>query len=324
MEPLLKISDLHVGFLNYAGVARVLNGIDLELFPGEFLGLVGESGSGKSLTANAVLGLLPARSAVISKGSIMFEGKELIGRSEKEFQGLRGKKISMVFQEPMNALNPSYKIGKQMVEILKLHKGLSNKEAKAEAVRWLTQVHIQDPEKVVKEYPYELSGGMRQRVLLAMALSCGSQLLLADEPTTALDVTIQAQILRLMKETADQLGTSVLLITHDLAVVAQTCQRVAVMYCGNIVEIGPVTKVLHEPRHPYTKALLKALPNPDHSETELQSIPGSVPNLLTPPAGCRFHPRCDLVEKTCMELRPQLTTVSENHYVACWREEDHV
>lgn len=324
MEPLLKISDLHVGFLRYAGVARVLNGIDLELFPGEFLGLVGESGSGKSLTANAVLGLLPAKSAVISKGSIMFEGKELTGRSQKEFQSLRGKKISMVFQEPMNALNPSYKIGAQMVEILKLHKGLTNKEAKVEAIRWLSRVHIQNPEKVMKEYPFELSGGMRQRVLLAMALSCGSKLLLADEPTTALDVTIQAQILRLMQETADQLGTSVLLITHDLAVVAQTCQRVAVMYCGNIVEIGPVNKVLHEPHHPYTKALLEALPNPDGSKTELQSIPGSVPNLLTPPDGCRFHPRCLRADKTCMEMRPQLTTVSENHYVACWREEDDV
>lgn len=323
MEPLLKISDLHVGFLSYAGVTQVLNGIDLELFPGEFLGLVGESGSGKSLTANAVLGLLPARSAVISKGSIMFEGQELIGRSEKEFQSLRGKKISMVFQEPMNALNPSFKIGTQMVEILKLHRGLTNKEAKAEAVRWLSRVHIQNPERVIKEYPFELSGGMRQRVLLAMALSCGSKLLLADEPTTALDVTIQAQILRLMKETADQLGTSVLLITHDLAVVAQTCQRVAVMYSGNIVESGPVIKVLHKPRHPYTKALLKALPNPDDSETELQSIPGSVPNLLTPPSGCRFHPRCVLAEKLCREIRPQLTSVSENHYVACWREGDH-
>ncbi len=324
MEPLLKISDLHVGFLSYAGVTQVLNGIDLELFPGEFLGLVGESGSGKSLTANAVLGLLPARSAVISKGSIMFEGQELIGRSEKEFQSLRGKKISMVFQEPMNALNPSYKIGSQMVEILKLHRGLTKKEAKVEAVSWLSQVHIQNPERVIKEYPFELSGGMRQRVLLAMALSCGSKLLLADEPTTALDVTIQAQILRLMKETADQLRTSVLLITHDLAVVAQTCQRVAVMYSGNIVESGPVINVLHKPRHPYTKALLMALPNPDESVTELQSIPGSVPNLLTPPSGCRFHPRCVLAENRCREIRPQLTSVSDNHYVACWREEDHV
>lgn len=323
MEPLLKISDLHVGFLSYAGVTQVLNGIDLELFPGEFLGLVGESGSGKSLTANAVLGLLPARRVVISKGSITFEGQELIGRSEKEFQSLRGKKISMVFQEPMNALNPSYKIGTQMVEILRLHKGLTNKEAKAEALRWLSRVHIQNPEKVMKEYPFELSGGMRQRVLLAMALSCGSKLLLADEPTTALDVTIQAQILRLMKETADLLGTSVLLITHDLAVVAQTCQRVAVMYSGNIVESGPVINVLHKPRHPYTVALLKTLPNPDDSATELQSIPGSVPNLLTPPSGCRFHPRCFLAEKRCSEIRPLLTSVSENHYVACWREGDH-
>lgn len=323
MEPLLKISNLHVDFLGYAGVARALNGIDLELFPGEFLGIVGESGSGKSLTANTILGLLPKRSAVISQGSIMFEGKELVGRSEKEFQSIRGKKISMVFQEPMNALNPSFKIGTQMAEILKLHKGLTSKEAKSEAVRWLTRVQIPHPERIVQEYPFELSGGMRQRVLLAMALSCGSKLLLADEPTTALDVTIQAQILKLMKETTDQLGTSVLLITHDLAVVAQTCHRVAVMYSGNIVESGPVIEVLHQPRHPYTKALLTALPNPNGRKNELESIPGSVPNLLKPPSGCRFHPRCSLVEKQCREIRPELTRVSDNHYVACWRDGNH-
>ncbi|MDA8227919.1 MAG: ABC transporter ATP-binding protein [Desulfitobacterium hafniense] len=175
----------------------------------------------------------------------------------------------------------------------------------------------------MNEYPFELSGGMKQRVLLAMALSCGSKLLLSDEPTTALDVTIQAQILKLMKETADQLGTSVLLITHDLAVVAQTCHRVAVMYSGNIVESGPVREVLHKPRHPYTKALLQALPDPDGSKKELKSIPGSVPNLLKPPSGCRFHPRCSLVDKQCRKIRPQLTRVSENHYVACWRDGHH-
>ncbi|HBW33967.1 ABC transporter ATP-binding protein [Desulfosporosinus sp. BICA1-9] len=323
MEPLLRISDLHVDFLGYAGVTRVLNGIDLELFPGEFLGLVGESGSGKSLTANSVLGLLPKRSARISKGSIMFEGQELVGKPEKEFQSIRGKKISMVFQEPMNALNPSFKIGTQMAEILKLHKGLTSKEAKVESVRWLSRVRIPHPERIVNEYPFELSGGMRQRVLLAMALGCGAKLLLADEPTTALDVTIQAQILQLMKETADQLGTSVLLITHDLAVVAQTCRRVAVMYSGNIVESGPVGEVLHRPRHPYTIALLQALPNPDGKQNDLRSIPGSVPNLLTPPSGCRFHPRCTLAEKKCREIRPLLTSISENHYVACWRDGHH-
>ncbi len=324
MEPLLKIKDLHVDFLSYAGAAHALNGIDFELFPGEFLGLVGESGSGKSLTANSVLGLLPRKNAVIAKGSILFEGEELVGKSEREYQALRGKKISMVFQEPMNALNPAFKIGSQVTEILKLHQGVTAKKARTEAVRWLARVRIPHPEEIMNVYPFELSGGMRQRVLLAMALSCGSKLLLADEPTTALDVSIQAQILRLIRDTTDSLGTSVLLITHDLAVVAQTCQRVAVMYSGNIVESGPVSNVLRLPRHPYTKALLQALPHLDGPIKALQSIPGTVPNLLTPPSGCRFHPRCSVAEKRCQADRPKLLSVAENHYVACWRESHHV
>lgn len=324
MEPLLEISDLHVDFHSYAGVTRVLNGIDLELFPGEFLGLVGESGSGKSLTAAAILGLLPKKSAVISKGSIRFEGTQLVGKSETEYQSIRGRKISMVFQEPMNALNPAFKIGQQMTEILKIHqRSLSSQAARAEAIRWLDRVRIPQPERMINVYPFELSGGMRQRVLLAMALSCGSKLLLADEPTTALDVTIQAQILHLMRETADSLGTSVLLITHDLGVVAKTCHRVAVMYSGTIVESGPVKSVLRQPGHPYTKALLRALPSLEGSKKTLKSISGSVPNLLTPPSGCRFHPRCPLAEKRCQESRPQLLTTTDSHYVACWREGYH-
>ncbi len=318
MEPLLAISGLRVDFHGYAGTARALDGIDLTIMPGEFLGLVGESGSGKSLTAAAILGLLPRGSARIAGGSILFEGEELIGKPEKEYASLRGSKISMVFQEPMNALNPVFKIGRQMSEILRIHRRLPAGEARREAANWLSRVRIPHPERVLDLYPFELSGGMRQRVLLAMALSCGSRLLLADEPTTALDVTIQAQILRLMQETAQSLGTAVLLITHDLGVVAQTCRRVAVMYCGVIVETGPVHEVLHRPGHPYTQALLKALPRLENRQEHLQPITGSVPNLLALPSGCRFHPRCAAAGERCRRSRPKPVAVAAGHVVACW------
>lgn len=320
MAPLLQIRDLNVDFLSSAGAARVLNGLDLEINTGEFLGLVGESGSGKSVTANAILGLLPRRNVTISKGSILFRGKELLTLQECDYQDIRGKHISMVFQEPMNALNPAFKIGAQLGEIIRLDRKINKKEAKIEAVHWLARVGITNPEKLMNAYPFEFSGGMRQRVLLAMALSCGSELLLADEPTTALDVTIQAQILRLIKDMSDSLGTSVLLITHDLGVVAQTCQRVAVMYSGSIVEVGPVKKVLSEPRHPYTMALLKALPGIKGRSKELVPIPGSVPNLLAPPLGCRFFPRCAVSHDRCILERPPLVNVSDQHYLACWGE----
>ena len=320
---LLEIRNLRTWFDTDQGVARAVDGVTFDVGPGETVGIVGESGCGKTVTSLSVLGLLPVPPARVLEGSsIRFRGDELVGASARKIRKIRGNDISMIFQEPMSSLNPVYSIGDQIGETLRLHKGLSRRDARAESIRLLDEVGIEGAERRVDEYPHELSGGMRQRVMIAMALSCGPDLLIADEPTTALDVTIQAQILELLADLRRRRGMAVLLITHDLGVVAEVCDRVVVMYAGQVVERGTVEEIFGDPRHPYTRGLLASLPAVDQPGKRLQPIPGTVPAPTDLPAGCRFRDRCSLAHPRCTAPQDLVELGREDRVARCWRVSD--
>jgi peptide/nickel transport system ATP-binding protein len=314
-NPVLEIRDLYVNFYTYRGVVRALNGVDLTVGRGEIVGLVGETGCGKSVTARSILGLI-RRPGRIEGGEILFEDQDLLALSEREMREFRGRQIGMIMQEPRVALNPAFTIGEQIAESIAIHNQKSTDEASTAAIEMLRVVRIADPEQVAQQFPHELSGGMAQRAMLAMMLAPRPKLLIADEPTSALDVTIQAQILHLMTELVEEIDASILLITHDLGVVAETCDRVAVMYAGNVVEYGTTVDVLSDPAHPYTRGLLRALPTARH-KGPLYTIRGSVPDLVNPPAGCRFHPRCEYAMPECAAEKPDLLEVKAGHLAAC-------
>ena len=318
--PLLAVRDLRTWFFTDQGVAKAVDGISFDVREGETLGIVGESGCGKTVTSLSILGLLPQPPARIMEGSsIRLRGEELISCGERRMRSLRGNDISMIFQEPMSSLNPVYKVGDQISEALRLHRGMDRKTARAEVVRLLDEVGLSEPERRVDEYPHQLSGGMRQRVMIAMALSCEPGLLIADEPTTALDVTIQAQILELLAALREKFGMAVLLITHDLGVVAEVCDRVVVMYAGQIVETGSVYEIFTEPAHPYTRGLLDSLPSVEDPGKRLDSIPGTVPNPIDWPDGCRFRARCPLATDGCERPQELIELSAEGRGARCWR-----
>ena len=322
--PLLSVRDLRTYFRTDAGVARAVDGISFDVHAGEVLGIVGESGSGKSVTSLSIMQLIPQPPGEIMTGSsIRLRGEELVGASSKRLREVRGNDVAMIFQEPMTSLNPVFTIGDQIVEALRLHRGMSRKEARAEAIESLRLVGIPNPEERVDAYPHQLSGGQRQRVMIAMALSCQPDLLIADEPTTALDVTIQAQILDLLAELRQRLGMAIILITHDLGVVAEVCDRVIVMYAGQVVEQGTVEEIFNNPRHPYTEGLLRAIPTLGQDADRLAVIPGTVPPPVAWPDGCRFHTRCPYAWDLTKEEQPQLFEVNGNaqHLSRCWLEQ---
>ena len=317
---LLTIRNLHTYFFTDEGVAKAVDGVDLELKEGGTLGVVGESGCGKSVTALSVMRLIPDPPGKITQGEILFGGTNLLDLSEAEMRKIRGRSISMIFQEPMTSLNPVFQIGDQISEVLRLHEGMSRKEAWDRSVEMLKMVGIPSPERRVQEYPHQLSGGMRQRAMIAMALACSPKLMIADEPTTALDVTIQAQILELINRLQKDKGMSVILITHNLGVIAETAQKVAVMYAGRIVEYAEVKPIFGKPMHPYTQGLLKSIPRLDEGharKARLEAIPGLVPSLLELPPGCKFSNRCKYVFEKCGE-EPQLIEAEPGHMVRCW------
>ncbi|MBT3368046.1 MAG: ABC transporter ATP-binding protein [Nitrospina sp.] len=320
--PLLKVKDLHVHFNTLEGTIRAVQGVDFELEHGEILGIVGESGCGKSVTVRSILRLLPMPPGRIVSGEILFNGDELVMASNRRLREIRGGQISMIFQEPMTSLNPVFTIGHQIAESFKVHQGLGKKQAKEAAIQMLDKVRIPSPQKRSREYPHQLSGGMRQRVMIAMALACQPQIMIADEPTTALDVTIQAQILDLMVQLKEESQTSILLITHDLGVVAETAQRVIVMYAGKIVESGNVSILFENPMHPYTMQLLESVPHlgnrSRHGKRRLQTIPGSVPSLGGEMKGCWFAPRCSRAMDICPQQEPCLKPIDDHHQVRCW------
>ncbi|MBN6186550.1 ABC transporter ATP-binding protein [Aneurinibacillus sp. BA2021] len=318
---LLEIKDLTVEFTGMRGKLQALRKVNLEIEKGEILGVVGESGSGKSVTALSVLGLLE-KNATITSGEILYMGKDLLRLSKKELQSVRGKQIGMVFQEPMTALHPTMRIGSQLAEVIRRHRKTSKKEAYTLAVEALREVHIHDPDVVARKYPFELSGGMRQRVVIALAMSAPPELLIADEPTTALDVTIQFEILKLMKELSRKRGTSILLITHDIGVVSHLCDKTVVMYAGEVIEKGSTADVLQRPIHPYTNALLHALPDMVSQDEELQSIPGEVVDLRQRPGGCAFFDRCSRAIEVCRIKAPLLEADASSHNAACWNKEE--
>lgn len=319
MEKILEVNNLHVSFNTYAGEVKAVRGVSFDVIKGEALGIVGESGCGKSVTAQSIMRLLPTPPAVYKEGSILFQGDDLLKNTEKQMQSIRGNKIGMIFQDPMTSLNPTAKIGHQIAEGLMKHKKISKKEAMQEAIKILETVAVNQPDKRIHQYPHEFSGGMRQRAMIAIALACSPELIIADEPTTALDVTIQAQIIELLKEIQQKTNTSIILITHDLGVVAQMCQRVQVMYAGQIIEKGLVDDIFKKTNHPYTKGLLKSVPRMDlKKETKLSPIFGTPPDLFEPPKGCPFYARCDYAMKICKDNNPQLIELDKNHYSACW------
>ena len=321
-ELLLDIRGLRTQFFTDDGLARAVDGVSYSLEKGETVGVVGESGCGKSVTALSVLRLIPDPPGKIVDGEIIFEDTNLLELSPAEMRRIRGNDISMIFQEPMTSLNPVFTIGNQITEAVRLHQGLNKKDALAKAVEALKLVGIPVPERRVHEYPHQLSGGMRQRAMIAMALSCNPKVLIADEPTTALDVTIEAQILDLMRTLQEELGTAIIMITHDLGVIAEMARKVVVMYAGKVVEQAPVERIFASPNHPYTQGLLRSLPRVDKDASggkqRLQEIPGIVPSLLNLPAGCKFASRCPSVMEQCKEQEPSLETVAPNHYSACW------
>ncbi len=317
MGTLLRIDNLQTHFFSAGKVVKALDGISFEIKAGEVFGLVGETGCGKSVTALSVLRLIPFPPGRIVAGSIRFKDTDLLSLSPEEMRRCRGKEISMIFQEPMTSLNPVFRVGDQMSEVIRMHQGLGRSAAIEAAVGMLERVRIPDARKVAGQYPHQLSGGMRQRVMIAMELSCRPALLIADEPTTALDVTIQAQILRLLREMRREMGTSILLITHDLGVVAQMCDRVAVMYAGSIVEQAGVADIFLNPRHPYTQGLWGAIPLIDDEKSTLAVIPGTVPDLSRLPEGCKFHPRCGRRFEPCDRVRPEMAEVAPGHFAAC-------
>lgn len=315
---ILEVDNLNVSFHTFAGEVRAIRGVSFELYKGETLAIVGESGSGKSVSSKAIMGLLPPRNSEITNGSIKFKGNNLVKYSEKKMQKVRGKEIAMIFQDPMTSLNPTIPIGKQIMEPLRKHQGMNRDAARSRAIELLELVGIPDAEKRLKEYPHQYSGGMRQRVVIAIALACDPEVLIADEPTTALDVTIQAQILELLKEIQEKTGTAVIFITHDLGVVASIADRVAVMYAGEIVEIGTVDEIFYNPKHPYTWGLISSMPSLESSTESLYAIPGSPPDLLIPPKGDAFAARNEFAMKIDSEQKPPLFKVSDTHFAATW------
>jgi len=316
---LLSINSLCTYFKTRSGIAKAVDGISLEIQKGEVLGIVGESGCGKSVLALSILRLLAMPPAYFAGGRILFNGKDLIKLTDNEIRAIRGDRISMIFQEPMSALNPVFTIGNQLSEVFKVHHKSTKKQAMEKSLDILTKVGIPDPLARLKEYPHQLSGGLRQRVMIAMALGCRPELLISDEPTTALDVTIQAQILELITTLKDDLGTAVIMITHDLGVIAETTDRVIVMYTGNIMETATTVDLFENPKHPYTKGLLKAIPGVNSDESaDLYEITGTVPSLFDLPQGCKFNTRCPEVRDICKKKIPELLEIDKGHKVACW------
>jgi oligopeptide/dipeptide ABC transporter ATP-binding protein len=324
-KPLLEVKGLKTYFYTEDGVVRAVDGVNFEVYPGEVLGLVGESGCGKSVTSLSIMRLI-AKPGRVDAGEILLDGENLLDLPEDEMIKVRGNRISMIFQQPQTALNPVFKVGDQLSEVLSVHQDLGREAGRKRAVALLKMVGVPDPERRVDAYPHELSGGMAQRVMIAMALACVPELLIADEPTTALDVTIQAQILDLMRDLRRDMGTSVILITHDLGVVAEMAERVAVMYAGEIVEQADVNSLFDEPLHPYTQGLIGSIPVLGEMKEKLDVIPGAVPNLVNLPPGCRFAPRCQARLKyactICAEVKPELEEVKPGHYVRCWLYQD--
>ncbi len=315
-QPLVTVRDLRLQFRTYAGIVHALNGIDLEIHEQDMLGLVGETGCGKSMTGVCILGLVPRGGEIVS-GSIVFRGEELLGKPESYMQTIRGAKIAMIFQDPSSSLNPLFTIGQQLETVMRRHQRADKSQMRDRALELLKVVELPDPARILKTYPHELSGGMKQRASIAIALSCGADLLIADEPTTDLDVTVQAQILDLLRRLRETQGVAILMITHDLAVVAETCQRVAVLYAGQVVESGPVDEVLYEAKHPYTRALLEASPKRSSRGKTLQAIPGTVPSGLQPLEGCAFSPRCPHAMEICGQPPPRIS-VAPSHRVYCF------
>jgi oligopeptide/dipeptide ABC transporter ATP-binding protein len=324
-EPLLKVKNLKTYFHTDDGIVKAVDGVDFHVNPGEVLGLVGESGCGKSVTSFSIMRLvdLPGK---IEDGEILFEGNDLLKLSEKEMVKLRGEHLTMIFQQPQTSLNPVFTVGDQIIEVFQIHSDISKEEARKRTIDLLKQVGIPDPEKKINAYPHEMSGGQAQRVMIAMGLALNTQLLIADEPTTALDVTIQAQILDLLRELQESTGTSIILITHDLGVIAEMADRVAIMYAGRVVEEAPVLNFFNNPIHPYSQGLIASVPVLGQIKDSLDTIPGNVPNLIDLPAGCRFAPRCKLREKfgldICNQKEPDLVSWDEKHNVRCWLYQD--
>lgn len=316
-EYVLDVRDLHTSFTTDSGEVKAVNGVSFNLKPGQILGIVGESGSGKSVTAYSIMQIL-AGNGRVTGGQILYKGEDILKYNKKQMQEFRGKRCSIIFQDPMTSLNPVFTIGNQLMEAILLHSTKNKEEARARAIEMLTLVGINQPEKRLKQHPHELSGGMRQRVMIAMALACEPDILIADEPTTALDVTIQAQILELMQELQKKLGMAIIMVTHDLGVIADMCDEIIVMYGGRVCERGSADDIFYRPSHEYTKGLLRSIPNVDRMKERLIPIGGTPINLLNMPKGCAFCTRCDNAMKICLKQQPEETMVGEGHYASCW------
>ena len=314
---LLEVNDLHTSFFTDAGEVEAVDGVSFRLDHGKVLGIVGESGSGKSVTAYSVMQILAPTGKIVS-GSVKFDGQELVGADEKLLRSVRGNRISIIFQDPMTSLNPTYTIGRQLMEAILLHTDRNRRQARERAVEMLKLVNVNEPEKRMKQYPFELSGGMRQRVMIAMALACEPDILIADEPTTALDVTIQAQILDLMRDLQKKMGMAIIMITHDLGVVAQMCDEVIVMYAGSICEQGTADEIFYNPRHEYTKGLMRSIPTAENNGQRLEPITGTPIDLLNMPKGCPFAPRCEAAMKICLKEKPVRMLINDDHMATCW------
>jgi len=317
-DPVLSVQGLEIEFVSQGRVSRAVDGIDIDIFPGETVGLVGETGCGKSATALSLLRLIPSPPGRVRAKRMRFDEQDLLELTPDEMRRVRGAGISMIFQEPMTSLDPSFTVASQIGEVLNAHRGLTGSELERESLAVLERMRMPHPRRVLRQYPFELSGGMRQRVMIGMAMACSPRVLIADEPTTALDVTVQAQILALLRDVQRETGTSVLLITHDLGVVAQNCDRVYVMYAGHIAESAPVADLFGEPLHPYTQALLRAVPDMHGDHADLAVIPGDVPTPVSFPSGCRFNPRCAHVMERCRAVVPRLVERRPGHFVACY------